>query len=195
MNMNVRKNTIYMVKVGMLAAIGFAFMYLEIPVLPAYPFLKLDFSEVPVLIGGFALGPVAAIIIEVLKNIAHFFLKGDGTGGLGNIANIIVGCAFAVPAAWYYLKHKTHKSVFVALIIGTISMILVGILGNYFVFLPLYGIAEHSAKVTFIIGGIIPINAIKAVATSIITLFLYKPLSPLLHKQLREKNVQTENQE
>ncbi len=176
------KRTKYITKIGMLTAIGVALMYLEIPVLPAYPFLKLDFSEVPVLLGGFALGPIAAVIIEVLKNIIHFIIKNDGTGGIGNLANIVVGCAFAVPATWFYLKHKTQKSVYAALGIGTISMVLVGVLGNYFIFLPLYGIVEHSAKITFIIGGIIPINVIKAFATSLVTFFLYKPLSTILHK-------------
>ena len=176
------KRTKYVTKIGMLVAIGVALMYLEIPVLPAYPFLKLDFSEVPVLLGGFAMGPIAAVIIEVLKNLIHFFIKNDGSGGIGNLANIVVGCAFAVPATWVYLKHKTQKSVYAALGIGTVSMVLVGVLGNYFIFLPLYGIAEHSAKIAFIIGGIIPINVIKALATSLVAFFLYKPLSPILHK-------------
>ena len=177
-----RKQTKTITKIGMLTAIGVALMYLEIPILPAYPFLKLDFSEVPVLLGGFALGPIAAVIIEVIKNVLHFILKNDGTGGIGNFANIVVGCAFAIPATWYYLKHKTQKSVYVALGIGTLSMVVIGVIANYFIFLPLYGIVEHSAKVTFILGGIIPINAIKAVATSMAAFFLYKPLSPMLHK-------------
>ena len=178
-----RKETKTTVKIGMLAAVGVILMYLEIPILPPpFSFLKLDFSEVPVLIGGFALGPLAAVAIEIVKNLVHFFIKNDGTGGLGNLANVVVGCALAVPATWYYLKHKTRKSVLIALAIGTVSMVVVGVLANYFIFLPLYGIVEHGAKIAFITGGIIPINLIKAVATGLVTFLLYKPLSPVLHR-------------
>lgn len=177
-----RQRTKTITKIGMLTAIGVVLMFLEFPILPGYPFLKLDFSEVPVLLGGFAMGPLAAVVIEVLKNFIHFMVKNDGTGGIGNLANIIVGCALVVPATWYYLKHKSIKGVIIGLAIGLVSMVLVGIVANYYIFLPLYGMVDHEAKVAILFGGITPLNAVKAIAVSIPTYILYKPLSPLLHK-------------
>jgi len=177
------KRTKYVTKVGMLAAASIAIMFIfEFPLLPSYPMLKMDFSEVPVLIGGLALGPWAAVLIELIKNIVHFIIKNDGTGGVGNLANFIVGVALCVPAAWYYLKHKTRKGAIIGLLIGIVSMVVVGALANYFLILPFYGMNDHSVKMTFILGGATPFNAIKAVLLSITTAILYKPLSPILHK-------------
>lgn len=169
-------------KIGMLVAAGVVLMYLEIPILPAFPYLKLDFADLPVLLGGFAFGPIVAIIIEILKNVIHFIIKNDGTGGIGNLANILVGCALCVPAAIIYKKRKNRKGALMGLVVGIFSMIAVGVLINYFVILPLYGIVDETAVRATMIGGIIPINAIKGISTAIITYILYKPLSPILHK-------------
>lgn len=177
-----KKNTKYITKVGILTAVSIAIMFLfEFPILPNYPMLKMDFSEVPVLLAGFSLGPAAAIIIEFLKNLIHAFIKGDGTGGVGNLANFLVGIALCVPAAWYYLKHKTLKGAIIGLVIGVVCMVVTGALVNYFIILPLYGMNEHSVKMAFILGGATPFNAIKSVILSVVTLLLYKPLSSVLH--------------
>ena len=184
MNSNVRKNTLYIVKVAILTALSVLLIFvLEFPIIPAFPYLRLDFSEVPVLLGGFALGPAAVVVMEVLKNIIHFFIKNDGTGGVGNLANLIVGIAFCLPAAWYYMKHKSQKSVYIALGIGAVCMIVAGALANLFILFPLFGITEESAVKYTLLSGIIPFNAIKSVLLSLIVFFVYKPLSPVLHKQ------------
>lgn len=177
-----RKNTKYLTKVGVLTAASIAIMFLfEFPILPSYPMLKMDFSEVPVLLAGFSMGPMAALIVELIKNIIHAVIKGDGTGGVGNLANFLVGIALCVPAAWYYMKHKTQKGAIIGLAIGVVCMIAVGALVNYYIILPLYGINEHTVKMGFIIGGATPFNAIKSVILSVVTLLLYKPLSSVLH--------------
>ena len=175
--------TKYITKVGVLAAVSVAIMFaFEFPLLPGYPMLRMDFSEVPVLLAGFSLGPMAAVIVEFIKNLIHGIVKGDGTGGIGNIANFIVGVAFCVPAAWYYLKHKTRKGAIIGMLIGIVSMVIIGALANYFIILPVYGYNEHSVKLAFVIGGATPFNVIKSVLLSIVTLLLYKPLSSVLHK-------------
>lgn len=180
---DVNNKTNYIVKVGVLTALSVALMYvLEFPLIPAYPMLRMDFSEIPVLIGGLALGPLAVIIMEFIKNIVHFIVKNDGTAGVGNIANFLVGCALGLPAIWYYMKHKTKKGAIIGLCIGVVSMIVVGVLANYFLILPMFGTHEHAAKMLFIYGGAIPFNAIKAVLLSIVTILIYKPLSTVLHK-------------
>ncbi len=174
------KKTKYITKVGMLTAIAVLLMFFEIPILPSFPYLKLDFSDVPALLGGIAMGPIAAVVIELLKNLIHFVLKNDGTGGIGNLANFVIGVALVLPATWYYLKHKSSKGMIIALVLGLISAVIVGVIFNYFVLLPLYGMNDHSVKMPIIYGGIIPINAIKGTCAGVLSYLLYKPLAKLL---------------
>ena len=97
-------------QVAMLGAISTVLMLFEFP-LPflAPPFYELDFSEVPVLIGAFAMGPVAGIAIEAVKVLLNFVLNGTITAGVGEVANFIVGCAFLLPASFLYRRKKQGK--------------------------------------------------------------------------------------
>ncbi len=190
-------NINYLTKVAMLTAIAVVLMYLELP-LPIFPaFLKIDLSDLPALLGGFALGPLAAVIIQLLKNIIHFIVKNDGTGGIGNLANFLVGCALAVPAAIIYLKHKKLKFAIIGMVVGIFSLVAVAALANYFLLWPLYvkligfdalvGMSsEANDKInslgTYILYAIVPFNAIKGIIVCVITGFIYKPLSKVLHK-------------
>jgi len=175
-----KKNLLFTITVGVLASLSFILMLWEIPVLPAYPFLKFEASDLPALIGGILMGPWAAAAIEFVKNIIHFFVKNDGTGGIGNLANFIVGCALTVPPAIIMKRKKTLPRLVIGLVIGVVTMVAVGAVANYFVFLPLWGIGEHTAKMTMILAGIIPINVIKAIPISILGFILYIPLSKAL---------------
>ncbi|NLU53766.1 MAG: ECF transporter S component [Clostridiaceae bacterium] len=197
--------TKYIVKIAILAALATIIMYIEapIPFMPA--FLKLDFSEIIVLLGAFSLGPVAGILIELIKNLVH--VTSTITGGVGELANFIVGCAFVVPAALIYKKNKCIKTALTGLLVGSVSMVAVATLMNYFVLIPLYieifakeynitaeqslqsivdlGTKNNKGIVdlrTLILYGIIPFNAIKTIVISILTFFSYKKVSPLLHK-------------
>ncbi|MFY9176136.1 MAG: ECF transporter S component [Caldicoprobacterales bacterium] len=183
------------VKIALLSAIAFILMLLELP-LPLFPaFLKIDLSDLPALIGGFALGPVASIIIQLIKNILHFIFKNDGTGGAGNLANFIVGISFTVPAAIIYIKNRTKKGALIGMVVGTISLIILASLANYFVLIPLYAklysmdvVMDLMTKAnnfivdvkTYVIFAVVPFNLIKAIFTSVITLLIYKKVSPLL---------------
>ena len=136
--MSKKFNVHFLTKIGMLTAVAVVLMYLELP-LPIFPaFLKIDLSDLPALLGGFALGPLAAVIIQLVKNIIHFIVKNDGTGGIGNLANFIVGCALFVPASIVYMKNKGHKNAILAMLVGIVSMIIVAALSNYFVLWTLY---------------------------------------------------------
>ena len=104
--MNVRT----MVEIGMLGAISVILMMFEIPLWFAPSFYKIDLSEVPVLIGAFALGPVAGALIELVKILLHLLLKGTSTAGVGDLANFLIGCAMAVPAAWIYQLTEKQKN-------------------------------------------------------------------------------------
>jgi len=197
--------TKFIAKIGILAALATGLMFLEF-VLPFTPaFLKLDFSELIVLLGGFALGPAAGILIELIKNLVHVTMS--ITGGVGELANFIVGCAFVVPAAVIYKRKKSIKNAVIGLIAGSLTMVVVAALVNYFVLIPLYvkifaeqfsithdqslqgiiaeGTRNNSAIVdlkTLILFGIIPFNLFKVTLLSLLTFATYKKVSPILHK-------------
>lgn len=187
-------------KIAILAAISTIIMLFEFP-LPfiAPSFYELDLSEVVVLVGGFAMGPMAAVTIEAIKIILNFVLNGTITAGVGEVANFVIGCSLVVPAAVIYRRHKSRKSAVVGLAVGTVSLTVVGVLLNYFVLLPAYsyfmgvdlsvfvgmGTAINAWVTdlgTLVVFATAPFNIIKGVTVSLLTLLLYKRLSPLLKK-------------
>jgi len=165
--------------------------------IPPFPsFYKLDFSEVPVLLGAFSMGPLEGIAIEAVKIIIKLLIKPTSTMFIGELANFIVGIALVVPAAWIYKRNKTKKEAIKGLVIGTLCMGIAGALFNYFILLPMYvnimgldailGAASDMAVIknleTLVIFGTFPFNLIKGVVVSMITVLMYKHLSPLLHQ-------------
>lgn len=185
-------------KITLMGALAFIIMFLELP-LPMFPdFLKIDISDVPALIAGFALGPVAGVLVELLKNALHLFRT--STSGVGELANFLVGSALVVPAALVYNRNKSRKSAIIGLLIGIISMAVMGAIANYFILIPFYekamgfpvdaivglGAAVNGAikdLPTFILYAIVPFNLLKGVIVSALTVGLYKYVSPLLHKK------------
>ncbi|MBV4418345.1 ECF transporter S component [Clostridium tyrobutyricum] len=191
-----------LVKVAVLSVIAFLLMFLEFAV-PIFPsFLKIDISDLPALIGTFALGPVAGISIEFLKNILHGIFAGQ-TAFVGELANFIVGTVLVVTAGFIYKKRKTKKSAVLGLISGTITMSIAAGLINYFVLLPLYQRAFNfpisqmvaiAGKIngnitdvwTLILLSIVPFNLIKGCVLTVITLLIYKKVSVILKKEDRD---------
>ena len=105
-------------------------MYFDFPIIPAFPWLKIDLSEVPALMGGFAYGPITGGIIVILKVFLRFLIKGTETGFVGETANIIIGLALVVPAAWLYNRNKSKKTAIVGMVIGALVMQVLGIVAN-----------------------------------------------------------------
>ena len=95
--------------IGMFSAISAILMLFEFPMPFAPDFYKLDFSELPALIGTFAFGPVAGVMIEFCKILIKLLIKGTGTAFVGELANFAVGCSFILPAGIIYLFRKTKK--------------------------------------------------------------------------------------
>ncbi|MDI6618053.1 MAG: ECF transporter S component [Clostridiales bacterium] len=194
----VHKRTTVLVKTGMLAAIATVLMFIEFP-LPLFPaFLKMDLSEVPALLGSFALGPMVGVLIELIKNVLHIAIKGTTTAGVGELANFLVGSALVATAGVMYQKHKTRHVAVMSMMLGTLFMTVLGCLFNYFVLLPLYqtmmgipmdAIVKMGSEVnslivnvkTLVLFGIAPFNILKGLVVSLITLLVYKRLSPILH--------------
>ncbi|MFA5523959.1 MAG: ECF transporter S component [Tissierellales bacterium] len=194
-----RMNTRTMVKTSVLSVLAFLIMYLETPLWFTPPFLKVDLSDIPALIGAFSLGPVAGVVIELLKNILNVAIEGTTTGAVGELANFFVGSIFVFVAGVIYQRDKTFKGALIGMIAATIAMTLVASLLNYFLLIPFYaklfGVSvdqyvELGAQVnrfvtdykSFILYGIVPFNFLKGVMISVITIPLYKRVSPILHR-------------
>lgn len=186
-----------LVKIGMLGAVATVLMLFEIPLWFAPGFYKLDFSEVVVLIGGFALGPVAGIMIELVKVLINLIINGTITAGIGEIANFIIGCSLVVPASIIYVKHKDRKHAIIGIVIGTLFMATIGSLLNAYLLLPVYarafsmpidalvamGTAVNPAINSLsdlIIMAVAPFNIFKGVVSGLITIAIYKKLSHII---------------
>ena len=182
---------------AILTAMAVLLMYLEIP-LPFMPvFLKFDFSELPVLIGSFALGPVWGIVIELLKNLIH--LPVTQTMGIGELSNFIAGTIYVGTAGIIYHKLRTKKGAAISMAVSTLVLAIVAIPVNAFITLPLYGsmmgfpleaIIGMSAsanplvkdKMSLLLAVFVPFNLFKGIVVGLITFFVYKPISKLINK-------------
>ena len=181
--MNSSTNLNKTIKVSLLVAISVVLMYFDFPIIPAFPWLQIDLSEVTELMGGFAYGPITGGIIVILKVILRFLLKGTGTAFVGEIANIIVGLALVVPAAYIYHRNKSKKTAIIGMFSGALVMQIAGILANIYILLPLYGMQmEGAALANYVFLGIVPFNAVKALMVSVITYLLYKKVSRVIFK-------------
>ena len=188
-----------LVQIAMLAAVAAVLMLFEFPVPFAPPFYELDFSEVPVLLGAFALGPAAGATIELVKILLNFVVNGTDTGGIGEFANFLIGCSFIVPAGIIYKRHKSFKTAILGLIVGTLSLAIVGAFLNYYLLLPVYS-KIYGAPIqafvdmanainpaitdlkTFVMYAVIPFNLFKGIVVSSMVILIYKKLSPILHR-------------
>lgn len=188
-----------LVKISMLSVIAFILMFIEVAT-PFFPsFLKFDISDLPALLGAFALGPVAGVAIELLKNILHGMFVG-GSAFVGELANFLVGAIMVYIAGYIYNKRKSRGTAITSLIAGTLVMTIAASVLNYFVFLPLYETVLHfpinaivamGSKInssikdlnSFVILAIAPFNLIKGFLVSVLTVLVYKSVSPILHKE------------
>jgi riboflavin transporter FmnP len=191
---------------AILTAMAVLLMYLEIP-LPFMPvFLKFDFSELPVLIGAFALGPVWGVVIELLKNLIH--LPVTQTMGIGELSNFIAGTIYVGTAGIIYRKFLTKKGAAISMAIATLALAIVSIPVNAFITLPLYGsmmgfpleaIIGMSAsanplvkdKISLLLAVFVPFNLFKGIVVSVITFFVYKPISRLINKTYEKTHKET----
>ena len=183
--------------VGIFSAIAAVLMYLEFPLPFAPNFYEIDFSEVPVLICAFSLGPVAGVVCALVKELLKLLLRGTTTAFVGDLSNFVMGCSFILPASVIYYVKKSRKSAVIGMGVGTLVLTAFGSVFNAFYLLPafsaLYGmpmeaIIEAGTKVnpainsvsTLVLFAVVPFNLLKGVAVSVITFFLYKHIERLL---------------
>ena len=174
-----------LVKISLLSAISIVLAYFALP-LPFFPpWLKIDLGDLPAIIAAFAFGPLSGIIVEVIKNALVLVIRNSGTFGIGEAANFIIGAMMVLPAGLIYKKSKNKRSALIGLIVGVISMTIGGVIINYLVIFPVYEILMHfTLPKSTLITAILPFNILKGTILGILTLLLYKRISPILHKKL-----------
>lgn len=192
-------NTRKLAMIGMFSAIAMILHVLDFPIFFAPGFYKMDFSELPVLVGSFAFGPVAGVMMEFVKILLKLCIKGTSTAFIGDLANFVVGCILIIPASAVYSFKKTKKSAIIACIVGTLVMTVFGTAFNAVYLLPafskFYGmpldailamgaevnpLAKEGSIVSFVVACVAPMNLIKGTLVSVVTLLIYKPLSPII---------------
>ena len=186
----VRKLTV----TAMLAAISVVLMYLQIsvPFMPA--FIQFDFSDLPALIGSYAFGPVAGVVIVLLKNVIHLLVS--QTAWIGELSNFILGVLFVLPAGLIYKLKKNKTGALVGSAVGSITMAVGGVFSNYFLIYPLFYkfampkeviLGMYQAILPSVDGMFealvifnLPFTFVKGLIVTGICLLIYKPLSPIL---------------
>jgi len=193
--MKQKQTTFHITRCGILAAIA-AILFLPIFEIPVVAFYKLDFSTLPAILAGFAMGPVQAVAVVLLKDIFHLTMT--STGGIGELADFIMSCAYVIPASLIYRRRKTRGNALLAMVISTAIMTVVASLVNNFIMIPMYQnfmpieaiiqagtdvLPFISSKTELICFITAPFNIIKGFALSLGTFLLYKRVSPLLHRK------------
>lgn len=184
-------------RIGILGALGAFLMLLDFPIFLAPGFYKIDVGDLPCLIGAFAMGPIPALFIQIIKIVVKLLLKPTSTKFIGEIAAFIFSSTFCVAASIIYQKNKTKNGAFRAIFIGSLAMVIVSTLANYLFIIeayanlygmPIEAIIELGNKIfpiiddllSFCLCSVLPFNIVKVVLVDVLTLLLYKRISPLL---------------
>lgn len=194
-----RVNIRYLTVTAMLSAVAYILMFLDfsVPFMPS--FIKMDLSELPALIGAFSMGPLCGVLICLIKNVLHLFIT--TTGGVGELSNFLLGAAFVLPAGLIYKHKKTKTTALLGSFFGAVIMGLFSIVSNYFLVYPVYynfmdkgailnayQMILPSVKNIFqcLICFNMPFTIVKGLLSVVITMLVYKHLSPVL-KGSRER--------
>ena len=180
---------------GMLTAVAIILQYIELPIPMLMPsFIKFDFSDLPALIGAFAFGPMAGVVIELVKNLLHCAVSQSAT--VGELSNFILGAVFTFTAGFIYKRNKTKKNAIIGGVLGAVIMGIISIPSNYFVVYPFYYnfmpqevvlgmyqaiVPAMKSIIQCLVVFNLPFTIIKGLLSVLITMFIYKPLSPILH--------------
>lgn len=182
-----------MATMAVLAAVATLLFYLEIPVVLFY---KLDFSNLPVLLGTFSMGPLAGTIILLIKSVLG--LLHTTSQGVGELADFLMGAAMLLPAGIIYQQSKSRRGAIIGMVVGGLCATMAGVLTNVYILIPFYGVAYHMPVEQIIAMGqalipsldtvwkfvfaiTAPFNVLKWTSISILGGLMYKPLSPILH--------------
>ncbi|HPF18068.1 MAG: ECF transporter S component [Bacillota bacterium] len=179
---NVSIQTRNLAKLGILAAISIVLVALiHFPVFAAAPFLEYDPADIPIIIGTFALGPAAGLLLTVVAATIQGLTVSAASGGYGILMHIIATGTYVIVAGNIYRTHKSKKTAAIALIAGTAAMTLIMIPANLII-TPIFMTVSRDVVKALLLPGIIPFNLLKAGVNSVITFLLYKRVSGVLHR-------------
>ena len=187
--------TRYLVSAAMLSAVAVVLQYIEfsIPIMPS--FIKLDLSDLPSLIGAFAMGPLWGVAIAGIKNLIHLLVS--QSGGVGELANFLMNAVFVAAAGLIYQYHRTRKGARAGSVIGAVIMALVSVPVNYFIVYPFYtacmpmeaiigayqviypGIQDGNLLQCLLVFNL-PFTFVKAMLSVVIVMLIYKRISPII---------------
>ncbi len=171
-------NTRKIVIIGMLSALAFFLQLLIVPYRVA-GFLDIEISDLPAVIGTLAYGPLIGVLIELIKNILHLFVT--TTGMIGEAANFVMNGMFVLAIGMVYKFNKTKKGAYIALLVGVLAMTIGGIFANLFIMIPSFmPTAPFGAKLNLVLYTITPFNIVKGIVIALITMLIYKRISPLI---------------
>ena len=183
---------------AMLSAVAFVLMFMDFPLPMIMPsFVQMDFSDLPELLGAFALGPVYGILVALIKNLLHLILAGS-TNGVGELCNFLLGASFAWVAGFVYQRKKTRSGAVLGAVLGAVAMGVFSVPLNFFLTYPAY-VVVYGMPVDVILGMYqailpsadsllkcliifnMPWTLAKGLLDAAICMLIYKPLSPILH--------------
>ncbi|HCY9006650.1 TPA: ECF transporter S component [Enterococcus faecalis] len=189
MNNKVQK----MVSIAMLAAIGTVLQFVAFPIMPAFSFLKIDFSDIQILLGMFLYGPLAGVITAFVRSLLHLFLTGLAPQNMvGDFASFLASSIFTLPIFYFFGKKKNIRTNrIVGLVSGILALTIFMSIANYFVITPiylqLYGVTTQqflgTSLASYVAIGIVPFNLIKGLLVSGVFLVLHAKLLPWLSKK------------
>ena len=168
--------------IGMLSAFAFLLQVLgSVMSLKVAGFLEIEFSDLPAVIGALAYGPIVGVLIEFIKNLLHLSIT--STGFVGEFANFVMNGMYVFAIGMFYKFNKTKSGAYIALLMGVLAMAIGGAVANLYIMLPLYmSSAPFVAKLNLVLYTITPFNIVKGIVIGLITLAIYKRISPFLKK-------------
>ena len=171
-----RWSTKQLVTMALMCAIAILLSFIEFPIFPAASFLKLDVALVPSAVVGFAYGAGPGALVGIVCAVAHAAITGNWVGAL---MNIIVACAFIIPAAIIYKRNRTFKGAVTGLVVSTVCLIVAAIVANLVIDPIFYGM-PFDAVAGLVVPAILPFNVIKGIVVSVLTGVVYKSISNLI---------------
>lgn len=177
-----------MVVTALLASFSYILILIDVPILATFPWLKLDFSDIPILIGTFIIGPVGGITIAFIRSALNFVLRApDILGLIGNLTGFVASVIFLLPIYFMNKKESSNKNLLIGTTISSLSLTLFMSIANYFVITPMYitllGYDFGMPISEMVLFGIIPFNIIKGILVSIVFYVTFKKLVPILEKK------------
>lgn len=175
-----QKKTVKLAKMAMLVAISLLLVNIHFPIFPPIAFMEYDPADIPILIGTFAFGPAAGILITVVTALLQGFTVSAASGLYGILMHIIATGTYVLVAGFIYKFHKGKKSAVIALIAGTLAMTAIMVPANLTITPYFMGVPVDA--VTALLPFIIAFNLIKAGVNGLITFLVYKRVSKFLQR-------------